>query len=206
MQINHRSYDITIIGSGIVGAAVASALAKNTQLQIAVLESKTPSFKWQSEQYDSRVSAIALSSKHFFENINVWESIAAKRISPYQNMQVWDAAGNGEIDFAATALQEEALGYIIEDNVMRVSLLEKFKDYKNLDYLYSLKIISLQEKSDHILLETDKQQIIKTKLLIAADGAESWVRNQAGIELKTWDYRHYRMAQQRANVFCQQGL
>jgi 2-octaprenylphenol hydroxylase len=82
------------------------------------------------------------------------------------------------------------LGYIIEDSVMRVSLLEKFKDYKNLDYLFPLKMTSLQEHSDHILLTSDSQTLIKTKLLIAADGAESWVRHQMGIELKTWDYRH----------------
>jgi 2-octaprenylphenol hydroxylase len=214
MQDNDQNYDITVIGSGIVGAAVALALAKNTSLRIAVLEAKTPFFEWQVDQYYPRVSAISLSSKHIFEHLKVWDSIVAKRISPYCTMQVWDSVGTGRIHFSAEALQEEALGYIIEDNVMRISLLQQFQNYKNLNYLFPLKIISLEECSDHYLLnvaqnksdhvtsvrkqeksnhhlsETGSQKIIKTKLLIAADGAESWMRNAVGIELKTWDYKH----------------
>lgn len=190
MPMNQQNYDIAIIGSGIVGAAAALALAKNTSLHIVVLEAKTPSLKWQPNPYDSRVSAVSLSSKYFFEHLQVWDAIKAKRVSPYHHMQVWDAAGSGEIDFAANALQEDVLGYIVEDSVMRVSLLEKFKDYSNLDYIPSVRMTALQEHSDHVLLTTDQQKLLKTKLVIAADGAESWVRQQAGIELKTWDYRH----------------
>jgi 2-octaprenylphenol hydroxylase len=190
VQNHNQNYDVVVIGSGIVGATVALALAKNTSLRIAVLEATTPTVEWQENSYHSRVSAIALSSKRIFESLGVWDSIAAKRISPYRQMQVWDSIGKGEIHFDAHAVQEEVLGYIIEDNVMRISLLERFKHYDHLNYLHPLQIVSLQEKSDAILLETDHQQIIKTKLLIAADGAESWVRSAAGIELKTWDYKH----------------
>lgn len=208
MQDNTKNYDITIVGSGIIGATIALALAKNTSLRIAILEAKVPSVDWQADEYHPRVSAIALSSKHIFEHVHSWEAIAAKRISPYCAMHVWDGVAKGNIHFNANEIEEDALGYIIEDNVMRISLLERFKHYTNLDYLYPLNIISSEKQGDYyllkveqkpfydnssvehpILLETD-QQTIKTKLLIAADGGDSWVRDAAGIELKTWDYDH----------------
>jgi 2-octaprenylphenol hydroxylase len=189
VRMKHRNYDIAIVGSGIVGAATALALAKHTSLKIAVLEVKSPALSWQADQLEQRVSAIAPSSKRIFEKLNVWSGIAGRRISPYQGMQVWDAAGKGELNFSAQALGEEVLGYIIEDNVIRMSLLEEFNNCNNLDFLFPLTIQSWQENSDHLLLTTD-EQTIQTKLLIAADGAESWVRQQAAIELKSWDYQH----------------
>src|SRR5437879_4284065 len=101
-------YDIVIVGSGIVGATAALAFAKNTSLRIAVLEAKTPSFVWPMSfyEYKARVSAIALSSQRIFENIHVWPSIIAKRVSPYQKMQVWDPAGKGILSFTSEALSE----------------------------------------------------------------------------------------------------
>jgi 2-octaprenylphenol hydroxylase len=190
MTRSEHTYDIVIVGSGIVGATAALVLAKNTSLHIAVLEAKTPTFNEQSHSHETRVSAIALSSQRIFENIHVWPSIASKRISPYQKMHVWDPLGKGEIFFTAETLQEKALGYIIEDHVMRESLLEQFTHYNNLDFLCPVTPSSLEKVGTDIVLTTTDQQIIQTKLLIAADGAESWVRKQLGVELTTRDYQH----------------
>jgi 2-octaprenylphenol hydroxylase len=192
LQTTYPQYDIVIIGSGTVGATAALAIAKSTSLRIAVLEAKTPSFEWgaQTNSYDSRVNAIAPSSQRIFENIQVWQSIVSKRISPYYDMHVWEAASKGEITFTAQALREYALGYIIEESVIRTSLLEHFKECSNIDFLYPVQMISLQKKTDHIEIITQDHSIIKTQLVIAADGAESWTRQQLGVELTTWDYQH----------------
>jgi len=183
------AYDIVIVGSGIVGATAALILAKNTSLHIAVLEAKSPFFNAQPHSHETRVSAIALSSKRVFENIHVWQSIASKRISPYQKMHVWDPVGKGEISFTAEALHESALGFIVEDDVIRMCLLDHFKQYNNLDFLHPIHLLSLEKKTSGIELKTHSH-VIKAKLLIAADGAESWIRQQLGIELATRDYQH----------------
>ena len=182
-------YDVVIIGSGIVGATAALALAKKTTLRIAVCEAKSPNFVEPSHSYCSRVSAIALSSQRIFENMGVWQSIAAKRITPYQKMQVWDALGKGKISFTAQALQENVLGFIIEDDVIRMCLLDRFKQYHNLNFLHPVTLLSLEKIKNGIKLTTN-QQVITTKLLIAADGAESCVRQQLGVGLTTRDYQH----------------
>lgn len=184
------NYDIIIIGSGIVGATAALLLAKNTSLNIAITDSQKISSTWQSEKHDHRVSAISLASKRIFNSINAWEKISAKRISPYSQMQVWDENSSGEIHFDCADIGELALGYIIEDQVMKTSLCDMFSQYSNLEFLNPLKIISLNKKEDHIELITEDQKTITTKLVIAADGANSWVREQIQIPLKSWEYQH----------------
>lgn len=181
-------YDIMIVGSGIVGAVAALALAKNTSLKIALLESQNISYSWQSDKIDHRVSAISLASKRMLENISVWPDIQAKRTAFYKHMHVWDEKGSGKIDFDCRDVQEPVLGYIIEDSVMRTSLLQKISQTESIDFIYPVKLCSLQKKSNGIEVETQDGKKFSTKLLIAADGANSWVREQAAIELKTRDY------------------
>lgn len=181
-------YDIVIVGGGIVGATAALALAKNTALTILVVEANAPPVYQKKEAYDYRVSAISLAAKNIFKQLDVWEAIQAKRISLYRQMQVWDAMGQGEIHFDCAELHATALGYIIEDNVIRTSLLEKFSLYQTIHFLSSTKLVSLCVTDNAVKLITADQQVLHAQLVIAADGANSWVREQAGIELKSWDY------------------
>lgn len=184
------NYDIIVIGSGIVGATAALALAKKTSLRIALLDSQTISCIWQPQKHDHRVSAISLSSQRIFKSLQVWEKIQAKRLSPYTHMHVWDAESTGEIHFDGASIGQRALGHIIEDQVMRSSLYETLQQNPSIDFLQPIKLISIKINNDHVELITDQQKILKSKAIIAADGANSWVREQLQMPLKSFDYQH----------------
>lgn len=181
-------YDIIIIGSGIVGATTALALSKNPTLKIALLEANPVTANWNASQYDHRVSAISLASKKILQHNSIWNAITKKRISPYLQMSVWDEAGRDQLNFDCAKINESTLGYIIEDSVIRTSLLEKIQDSSAIEFMQPIKLTSLKNSSDCVELVTSENKTLTTKLVIAADGANSWVREQAGIELKTWDY------------------
>ncbi len=181
-------FDIIIVGSGIVGATTALLLAKNPTLNIAILDAQSISSQWNSRQYDHRVSAIARSSKKIFQQLDLWSTLKAKRISSYTHMQVWDEAGTGRIDFDCREVNLPALGYIVEDSVMRTSLIEKVSQTPTIQLIHPVKLMSLQQKSDRVELTTKDQQIYSATLLIGADGANSWVREQIQTELTSWDY------------------
>lgn len=183
-------YDIVIVGSGIVGATAALRLAKNTSLNIAVVEASVPNHDWSPLLPYGRVSAISLASKNIFEQVACWSKIKEKRISPYTDMHVWDAEGSGQIHFDAPSIAEGSLGYIIEDHVMRSSLLEAFQHYQHLSYLCPVTLTGIQETTEGIVLSTSDGKTITAKLLIAADGANSWVRQSLGIDVNTWEYEH----------------
>jgi 2-octaprenylphenol hydroxylase len=183
------AYDVVIVGSGVVGATTALALAKNTQLRIAILDANEIQFDWNENVCDHRVSAISLASKNIFKNLQVWDVIASKRISSYTAMHVWDEKNASEIHFDCKEVGESALGYIIEDNVVRISLVSALKQYPHVDFIFPKKLISFCETVEGLKLELDGAQII-TKLLIAADGANSRVRELMDSQLKEYDYGH----------------
>ncbi len=184
------TYDIMIIGSGIVGATAALALSQKTTLQIALLDAKKISSQWNKENYSTRVSALSLASQRIFQQLGVWDAMREKRISPYQKMHVWDENGSGQLNFDCAELRTDALGFIVEDEVTRSSLIEKLQHQKNVHLISPCKLISLQEKTDGIEIATEEQGVLQAKLLIAADGGNSWVREQAGIAIKNWNYQH----------------
>jgi 2-octaprenylphenol hydroxylase len=185
-----KKYDIIIVGSGIIGATAAVALARNTKLTIALLDAKAlpPSFAL--KDYSARVSAITPASQRIFQRLQVWSAISAKRISPYRNMQVWDAAGSGKLNFDSGAMRSGVLGYIVEDDVIRASLIEQMQQLDNLEVIAPVQLVTLLEQAQGILLQADDGQTFSGKLLIAADGAHSWVRQQAGISIKNRAYEH----------------
>lgn len=183
------NYDVIIVGSGTVGSLAALALAKDTSLTIGILDSQSPSQSY-STKFDHRVSAISLHSERIFKKLRVWNKITQKRATPYTHMHVWEELGKGKIDFDCRDIQEQSLGYIIEDTVTRTSLYETFPEYPNIHFLHPIKLIGLQEKSDCIELLAEDNRVFTAKLLIGADGANSWVRSEAMIELETVDYHH----------------
>lgn len=190
--MNTNKYDIIIVGSGVVGLTAALSLAKQTSLTIAIIEAKAVNANWDGAQYDYRVSAISLASQRIFKKLQVWDAITAKRFSPYTTMHVWNATDTSEIYFNCKEVNQPALGFIIEESVMRVSLLDEIKQCGNVEILspYTLKSIAVMPAVSQVQIECENQTTLTAKLLIAADGANSSVRELLDIPLKTWDYQH----------------
>lgn len=176
---------MAIVGGGIVGMTTALLLSQHTSLRIALLEQKPLLFHWKKEKYGDRTSAISLASCKIFQQLSCFESMMEKRISPYLNMHVWD--GQGEIYFDAKSVREKCLGYIVEDQVMQVTLLEKLKT-SAVDILAPCQLHSIHKNENHLELVYDENQVLQTKLLVGADGANSWVRENLQIPFKVVDY------------------
>lgn len=185
------AYDVVIVGSGVAGAVAALAIAKDTSLNVVVIEARENYHVWQADKsYATRVSAISHASKHILQHLDVWQAIQAKRLSPYKKMRVWDACGSGLVNFDSAEMGEENLGYIIEDHVIRSSLIEKYSHYENIEYLCPLKIVELKETPECLVVTCDDGRTIEANLLIAADGANSCLRKMRQIELASHDYQH----------------
>ena len=192
-----QKYDVIIVGGGMVGACMACALANNpdaTNLRIAVVEGKQPPLEWSSEGFDLRVSAVSRASQNIFESIGAWQAMVDERVSPYRAMHVWDATGSGEIHFDSADIGEPTLGHIIENRVIVKGLLHALKQHGNIDLLCPATPKEIQQQDDSISINLEGDQVLTGKLVIGADGANSWVRQQAGISVSKNDY------QQRAIV------
>ncbi len=180
-------YDVVIVGGGMVGASLACALG-NSPLRIAVVEPSVAPMTWDESEYDIRVSAITRATQRAFEGIGAWDGMVRRRVSPYQRMQVWDATGSGKIAFDAANIAEPDLGLIIENRVILAALLERMAEFDNITLHCPAKVASMQRDDRHASLTLDDGQTLRGRLVVGADGANSWVREQVGIDTIGWPY------------------
>ncbi len=181
-------FDIVIVGSGMVGATLACMLASETDLSIAVIDTVAPLEQPSTASFDIRVSAITRASENIFKNIAVWETIKALRVSPYRDMHVWDAKGNGVLHFDSADLAEPTLGHIIENRVMQYALQQRLKTFENITVIAPACCKKMIENDEQIVLLLEDDKVITASLLVGADGSRSWVRQQANIMVRGWDY------------------
>ena len=207
-----QKFDVLIVGAGMVGLTLALALRKTTDLTIAIADT-LPINELNSEP-EVRVSAINVASQTIFENLNVWSDIESNRLQPYQNMHVWDKGGLGRLDFTLDDLvtfpKNENLGCIIENNVIRNALWKKAQTDEGISFFTDHKLASIAEGDSEAFVSfetsTNENRSVQApliaKLVIGADGANSWVRQQIATPMITRDYDHHAIV---ATIKCSQG-
>jgi len=180
-----ETYDVLIVGGGMVGLTLANAL-RDSGLSIAVIEQTTPPAV--SDEIDVRVSAINRASVRVFQSVGIWHRVLQQRACAYQQMQVWDATGAGSIHFDSAELGLDSLGTIVENTIIQQALLQGIENAADVDWLCPHRIESVEcfEESHRVTLENGK--ILSCHLLVGADGAKSLVRKAAGIAFKHSSY------------------
>lgn len=170
-----------------VGGALACALGEQG-FRIALVEQREPERNWPAEQVDLRVSALTRASQHILENLGVWHRMMEMRVSPYRGMYVWDATGSGSIRFDAADIGEPDLGHIVENRVTQLALWERLCRLQNIFRFCPAGVDRLEHEGDGQSLELDTGARIRAQLIVAADGANSKIRELAGISSSGWSY------------------
>ncbi|AQM18796.1 MULTISPECIES: FAD-dependent 2-octaprenylphenol hydroxylase [Vibrio] len=183
-----QSVDIVIVGGGMVGLALAAAL-KHSELRIAVIEGRVPSLEL-AELPDVRVSALSRSSEIMLRNLGAWQGIISRRAAPYSAMEVWERDSFARIEFSANQMTQPDLGHIVENRVIQLALLEQVQKQANVTLFMPAQCQSLAVGESEAWLTLDNGQSLTAKLIVGADGANSWVRQQQDIPLTHWDYGH----------------
>ena len=206
--------DVVVCGGGMVGLAMALALAP-TGLRVALVDRQPalpPVSHWVSTDeglhppealrvslgepvFDARVSALTPASRDFLADMGVWALLEQLRFCPYTDMRVWDADGTGSIHFAANELHLPCLGYIVENGLVTQALSGALTGQAHLSLFQPDALVAIESqvapdgKTEQVLtLESGRQ--LRCRLLIGADGAGSRVRDLAGFSTREWDYDH----------------
>ncbi len=197
-----RHYDIVVVGAGLIGAAFALRMArifadnassnsKDKPCKIALLEARavpspvTPS----ATHFDPQVVALTEASRQWLDALDVWQA-CRDRACPYSRMSVRDGEGTGCIEFDAAEVQRANLGHIVENSLLRASLLDAIGEQGNIDLFCPVTVESLLRDGETTIVNLSTDEQLSTGLVVAADGANSPIRAQMGFELRTWGYEH----------------
>ncbi len=179
------TFDVLIVGGGIVGAALACALGESP-LRVALIEADEPAPVEAGSAAQARVSAITHASKRIFARLGAWDA-AAPRACAYEHMEVWDATGPGLIRFEAADLGEAALGWIVENRVLVAALFGRLAGFDNVDWLRA-DVEGVAFGEDRVTVRLAGGSSCHARLLVGADGADSRVRQWARLETAGWGY------------------
>jgi len=185
-----QKFDCAINGGGMIGATCALSLAQ-LGLTVAIIEKNEPQPFSIEQPLDLRVSAISLASQQLLAQLGAWQQVSQWRNCPYQRLGVWEKSF-AYTEFNAKEINQSHLGHIVENRLLQLSLWQELKKNKNITLFCPQSLKSFKQGNNvvELLLEESKLQV---KLLIAADGANSKVRELANIGITGWDYQQSAM-------------
>lgn len=170
-------FDLIIVGGGLAGLSLACAL-RETRLRIALVETSPPPVR--PEGWDARVYAITPANARFLQRIGVWKHLAEERMAPIHAMRVFGDDG-ARLDFSAYESGVPELGWILESSLIACEIWENVKRQGNLTIFGRTSPASLSITPEGTTLTLSDGQTLRTRLLVGADGRESWVREAAGL-------------------------
>jgi 2-octaprenyl-6-methoxyphenol hydroxylase len=184
-------YDILIAGGGMIGASLALALGP-LGLKVAMIEAVART-AGQQPSFDDRSTALSRSTQRMFEAMGVWPSVVAAS-TPIHHVHVSDKGRFGFSHIDAEEQGVEALGYVVINRVLGTVLQESLADVDNLDVICPASIVDVHVDDDMATVEISEGNESRTltgRLLVAADGANSSVREMIGISATRVDYEQW---------------
>nr|WP_113864660.1 3-demethoxyubiquinol 3-hydroxylase [Brenneria salicis]NMN92230.1 2-octaprenyl-3-methyl-6-methoxy-1,4-benzoquinol hydroxylase [Brenneria salicis ATCC 15712 = DSM 30166]RBP67566.1 2-octaprenyl-3-methyl-6-methoxy-1,4-benzoquinol hydroxylase [Brenneria salicis ATCC 15712 = DSM 30166]RLM32447.1 2-octaprenyl-3-methyl-6-methoxy-1,4-benzoquinol hydroxylase [Brenneria salicis ATCC 15712 = DSM 30166] len=180
-------YDAIVVGGGMVGAAAALGLARNG-FQVAVIEQDAPASFDIDSAPDLRISAVGYASVALLKQLGVWQRVERMRSAPYRRLETWEWE-NARVVFDAAEIHLPELGFMVENRVLQLALWESLCEEANCRRYCPATPESLQHTGQGWRLQLDDGQTLTTSLVLGADGANSRIRQWAGIGISGWQYR-----------------
>jgi 2-polyprenylphenol 6-hydroxylase len=189
-----KRFDVVVAGAGLAGLAAAAQLSRlecGRRLRLLLIDGgPRPRFD-PAADVALRVSALSTGSARLLSSLGAWDFVRDTRACAYDRMRVWDATGRPDgpsaLRFDAADFGVRELGFIVE-NVLVRSALAKVLDDSDVELRFETPIRDLQQSGRRLAVVLDGDERIEPDLLIAADGAQSFVREHAGIATRETPY------------------
>ncbi|MFA6014305.1 MAG: UbiH/UbiF family hydroxylase [Gallionellaceae bacterium] len=183
-------FDVVIIGGGLVGASLAAAL-KSSGLSLALVEGQSlPTLPDDAASWDSRIYAVTPGNAEFLRECGAWKKLDMARVQQVEEMRVFGDTG-AELDFSAYQIGASELTFILESRLLQRALWDGLQQQANLTLLNPARCAGLtwHPEAAHLKLQDGRE--IKAKLIVGADGRDSWVRHQAGMAEAPTPYQQH---------------
>jgi 2-octaprenylphenol hydroxylase len=181
--------DAVIVGGGLVGALTALLLGAQGR-SVVVVERERPQRRAGALGLDIRTVAVSPASQQLLSQAGVWQQLGA---APYAQMRVCEERGTGHLDFAATSVARDELGWICENSDVVCALWSKLVAMDNVELRVGEEIQELSVAAEEVVVELAGGRVCG-KLLVGADGSQSSVRTALGIAASANPTGHHALA------------
>lgn len=181
--------DIVVVGGGLVGALAALGIAQ-TGRQVMLVDRNRPQRQRGELGIDIRNIAVSPASRQLLEQVGVWSALHA---APYSGMQVWEERGTRSMSFLADEVGRPELGWILESSEVVCALWDVLAAMDNVVLGTGAALEDVSTTQSEALLRTTEGEI-SCRLLIAADGARSRVRQALDVATDESDTGHHALA------------
>ncbi len=186
-----------------VGAAVACCLG-GSALRVALIEAMPPQPFSADQPHDLRVSALSIASKNILQTVGAWGGVIERRYCPFRRMRVWETVG--DTTFNSDDIQCPELGFIVENRITQLALLDRLPGFSNVQVFMPATIHQINYNGVDSDIVLSDGQVLQARVLVAADGGHSRVRQAVGLGVTSWDYNQHALVIYVETAYPQQDI
>lgn len=181
--------DVLIVGGGLVGSLLANALSR-LPIDVVLVEARDVATLEQ-PSFDGRATALANGSRRVLEQLGLWTAMRPEA-QPIRHIHIGERGRFGAARIEASEEGVRALGYTVENRVIGAALWQALAACRRFSCLAPARLIGCEHSGSAVtarIESNDDRQTVRARLLIAADGARSKLRQSLGITARVDEYR-----------------
>jgi ubiquinone biosynthesis UbiH/UbiF/VisC/COQ6 family hydroxylase len=182
------SFDLIVVGAGIVGSAFALAV-ENAGVRVAVIQAHPPPSLPNAPGWDARIYTISPGNVDGLAALGAWQRVPCDRLARVETMRVYGDRQPAVLEFSAYDCGLRELAWVAENRELQRSLWSALAQAQHVSLYASGRCADVRWERDCVHLTLQDGQKLQAQLIIGADGADSWVRARAGIAVTSHDYR-----------------
>ena len=183
-----KSCDIAIVGGGLAGASLAIALAP-LGYDVKVIEAVA--FKAvEQPSYDDRTLALSHSSCRILSGVGLWDQLEAEATA-IRTIHVSELARPGRVLLDAAEMGLTEFGHVVEARSFGAVVTSQLERLDNIDVISPVRVQGIEPGTEKTTLKLESDagtDVLEARLVVAADGANSFIRRQLGIATENRDY------------------
>ncbi len=197
-----QAFDIIVAGGGMVGAALATGLGQSG-FTVALVDRQSQPQIPDGGSPDIRVSALSAGSEKYLQSLGAWAGIQSRQATPYRRLAVWDQTRHPlsgllprqspSVTFSATELGSTHLGHIVENRITQKALWEAAEQCPQVTIVAGSGVTAIEQTDPQVRVTLEDGKQLTGQLLVAADGAQSRIRDLAGIGVSRDQYAQQAM-------------
>ncbi|ABO11472.2 MULTISPECIES: 2-octaprenyl-6-methoxyphenyl hydroxylase [Acinetobacter] len=186
---------VIIVGGGMVGLSLSLMLAK-ANIAVKLLEAvKYPNYDDQNvapyhSSFDARNTALSRRSVQIYQKLGLWDALQ-QHATPILQVHITEQGSFGKARLVAEQEKVESFGQVIENAWLGRVLLTQVRQQPLIELIDGVQVTALTQDAEQVHIEAqrgDELLKLESKLLIAADGRDSFCRQAIGVGVDVHDY------------------